>query len=35
VDEEGFREVLAVEVAASEEGAAYTSLLRGHTDRGA
>jgi putative transposase len=28
VDEEGFREVLAVEVAGSEKGAAYTSLLR-------
>jgi putative transposase len=34
VDEEGFREVLAVEVAASEKGAAYTSLLRGLIDRG-
>jgi putative transposase len=34
VDEEGFREVLAVEVAGSEKGAAYTSLLRGLTDRG-
>ena len=29
VDEEGFREVLAVEVAGSEKGAAYASLLRG------
>lgn len=34
VDEEGFREVLAVEVAGSEKGAAYTSLLRGLVDRG-
>jgi putative transposase len=34
VDEEGFREVLAVEVAGSEKGAAYTSLLRGLIDRG-
>jgi len=34
VDEEGFREVLAVEVAGSEKGAAYTSLLRGLLDRG-
>ena len=34
VDEEGFREVLAVEVAASEKGAAYASLLRGLIDRG-
>jgi putative transposase len=33
VDEEGFREVLAVEVAASEKGAAYASLLRGLIDR--
>jgi len=28
VDEEGFREVLAVEVAGTEKGAAYASLLR-------
>ena len=34
VDEEGFREVLAVEVAGSEQGAAYASLLRGLLDRG-
>jgi putative transposase len=34
VDEEGFREVLAVEVAGSEKGAAYTALLRGLIDRG-
>jgi putative transposase len=34
VDEEGFREVLAVEVAGSEKGAAYTSLLGGLIDRG-
>ena len=34
VDEEGFREVLAVEVAGSEKGVAYTSLLRGLLDRG-
>ena len=34
VDEEGFREVLAVEVAGSEKGAAYASLLRGLIDRG-
>jgi putative transposase len=34
VDEEGIREVLAVEVAGSEKGAAYTSLLRGLIDRG-
>lgn len=34
VDEEGFREVLAVEVAGSEKGAAYTSMLRGLVDRG-
>ena len=33
VDEEGFREVLAVEVAGSEKGVAYTSLLRGLVDR--
>ena len=29
VDEEGFREVLAVEVAGTEKGAAYASLWRG------
>jgi putative transposase len=34
VDDEGFREVLAVEVAGSEKGAAYASLLRGLLDRG-
>ncbi len=34
VNEEGFREVLAVEVAATEKGAAYASLLRGLLDRG-
>jgi putative transposase len=34
VDEEGFREVLAVEVAGSEKGAAHASLLRGLVDRG-
>jgi putative transposase len=34
VDEEGFREVLAVEVAGSEKVAAYASLLRGLVDRG-
>jgi transposase-like protein len=34
VDEEGFREVLAVEVAGSEKGVAYASLLRGLVDRG-
>jgi transposase-like protein len=34
VDEKGFREVLAVEVAGSEKGAAYASLLRGLLDRG-
>ncbi len=34
VDEEGFREVLAVEVAGTEKGAAYSSLLRGLVDRG-
>ena len=34
VDEEGFREVLAVEVAGSEKGAAYASLLRRLLDRG-
>ena len=33
VDEEGFREVLAVEVAGSEKGVAYASLLRGLIDR--
>jgi len=34
VDEEGFREVLAVEVAGSEKGAAYASMLRDLLDRG-
>jgi transposase-like protein len=34
VDEEGFREVLAVEVASTEKAAAYASLLRGLLDRG-
>jgi putative transposase len=34
VDEEGFREVLAVEVAGEEKGVAYASLLRGLLDRG-
>jgi len=34
VDEEGFREVLAVEIAAGEKSAAYSSLLRGLLDRG-
>lgn len=34
VDEEGFREVLAVEVAGTEKGAAYASLLRSLLDRG-
>ena len=34
VDEEGFKEVLAVEVAATEKGVAYASLLRGLIDRG-
>jgi putative transposase len=34
VDEEGFREVLAVEVSGTEKGAAYSSLLRGLVDRG-
>ena len=34
VDEEGFREVLAVEIAGSEKSAAYASLLRGLIDRG-
>jgi transposase-like protein len=34
VDEEGFREVLAVEVAGTEKGEAYASLLRGLIDRG-
>ncbi len=34
VDEEGFRELLAIEVAGSEKGAAYASLLRGLVDRG-
>jgi putative transposase len=34
VDEEGFREVLAIEVASTEKGAAYASLLRALIDRG-
>jgi transposase-like protein len=34
VDEEGFREVLAIEVAGTEKGAAYASLLRVLIDRG-
>ncbi len=34
VDEEGFREVLAAEVAGTEKGAAYASVLRGLIDRG-
>jgi transposase-like protein len=34
VDEEGFREVLAVEVAGGEKSVAYASLLRGLLDRG-
>jgi putative transposase len=34
VDEEGFRELLAVEVASTEKGAAYASLLPGLIDRG-
>ncbi len=34
VDEEGFREVLAVEVAGAEKGAAYASLVRGLLDEG-
>jgi putative transposase len=34
VGEDGFREVLAVEVAGSEKGSAYASLLRGLMDRG-
>jgi hypothetical protein len=34
VHEEGFREVLAVEVAGTEKGTAYASLLRGLLDRG-
>jgi putative transposase len=33
-DEEGFRETLAVEVAGTEKGAAYASMLRGLADRG-
>jgi putative transposase len=33
-EEEGFREVLAVEVAGTEKGVAYASLLRGLLDRG-
>jgi putative transposase len=34
VDEEGFREVVAVEVAGSQKGVAYASLLRRLVDRG-
>src|SRR3712207_2707858 len=34
VDEEGFREILAVEVAGTEKGVAYASMLRGLVDRG-
>ncbi len=34
VDEEGFREVLAIEVAGTEKDVAYASLLRGLIDRG-
>jgi transposase-like protein len=34
VDDEGYREVLAVEVAGSEKGAAYASMLRGLINRG-
>lgn len=34
VEEEGFREVLAVEIAAGEKSAVYSSLLRGLLDRG-
>ncbi len=34
VDEEGFREVLVIEVAGSEKGATYASLLRGLLDCG-
>jgi putative transposase len=34
VNEDGFREVLAVEVAGQEKSAAYASLLRGLLDRG-
>ena len=34
VDEGGFREVLTVEVAGTEKGEAYASLLRGLIDRG-
>jgi putative transposase len=34
VDEEGFREVLALEVAGSEKGVAYASMLRSLIDRG-
>ena len=34
VDEEGFREVLAIEVAGTEKGAAYASLLRGLIEPG-
>jgi putative transposase len=34
VDEEGYREVLAVEITAGEKSAAYSSLLRGLLDHG-
>jgi putative transposase len=34
VEQEGYREVLAVEVAGSQKGAAYASLLRGLLERG-
>ena len=34
VEEEGFREVLAIEVASTEKGVVYTALLRGLIDRG-
>jgi putative transposase len=34
VDEEGFREVLAIEVASTEKEVAYAALLRDRIDRG-
>jgi putative transposase len=34
VDKEGFREVLAVEVAGTQKGVSYAALLRGLLDRG-
>ena len=34
MDEEGFREALAVEATSTEKRAAYASLLRGLIDRG-